>query len=158
MSSRLFRHGELPLVLLSLLHRQPCHGYQLLAELTRLFGARYSASPGSVYPALESLEKQGLLVAATEVGGRRVYSTSQAGASALVSRRADLVALEARVGVRLLGGDVVDEALDRLSAAVRDSRDLLDPDLLARLLDGTTDRLRSASGGSATLTNNGETR
>lgn len=157
MPPRLFRHGELPLVLVSVLHRQPCHGYQLLAELTRLFGAQYSASPGSIYPALESLEKQGLLVG-TEVGGRRVYSTSPAGASALGSRRADLVALEARLGVRLLGGDAVDEALDRLSATVLASKALIDPDALARLIDDTTDRMRSASGASATLIHDGETR
>lgn len=157
MTPRLFRHGELPLVLLSVLHPQPCHGYQLLAELARLFGTRYSASPGSVYPALESLEKQGLLVG-TEVGGRRVYSTSPAGASTLVDRRADLVALETRIGVRLLGGDAVDEALDRLQAAISATRTRLDPAFLACLLDDATQRVRSASGGSATLINNGEAR
>lgn len=155
MTPRLFRHGELPLVLLSVLHQQPSHGYQLLAELTRLFGTRYSASPGSVYPALESLEKQGLLIG-TDVGGRRVYGVSPTGASALAERRADLVALEARIGVRLLGGDAVDEALDRLQAAISSTKARLDPALLACLLDDTTQRVRSASGGSTTLTNNGE--
>ena len=141
---RLFRHGELPLVLLSVLHRQPSHGYQLLAELTRLFGARYAASPGSVYPALESLERQGLLLGG-DVGGRRVYEVTDTGAAALADRRADLIALEARLGVRLLGGDAVDQALDRLTAALDASRGRTDSHTLVRLLDHTTDQLRSGA-------------
>lgn len=157
MPPRLFRHGELPLVLLCVLQRQPCHGYQLLAELTRLFGRRYAASPGSVYPALVSLEKQGLLTA-TDAGGRRVYSTSAAGSAALASRRAELVALEVRIGVRLLDGDVVDEALDRLTNTVAASRGRVDPHVLARLLHDTTDRLFLTHNGQAPLIPQGETR
>ena len=37
MSRRFFRHGELPLVLLALLAERPKHGYEIMADLTRLF-------------------------------------------------------------------------------------------------------------------------
>ncbi|EUA73856.1 hypothetical protein I540_0264 [Mycobacteroides abscessus subsp. bolletii 1513] len=36
--ARFFRHGELPLVLLALLAQRPMHGYELMSELSRLFG------------------------------------------------------------------------------------------------------------------------
>lgn len=157
MPPRLFRHGELPLVLLTVLHRQPSHGYQLLAELNALFGARYSASPGSIYPALETLEKHGLLVG-TDVAGRRVYGVSVDGAQALERRRDEVVALEARLGVRLLGGDAVEQALDRLTAEVRAQRGLADPARLVGVLDDAADRLRSLSSASPTPAHDGETR
>lgn len=144
MAPRLFRHGELPLVLLAVLQQQPGHGYQLLAELSRLFAPRYSASPGSVYPALESLVSAGLLEASDE-GGRRVYRVTEEGATALDRRRPELLALETRLGVRLLGGDVVAHAVDRLASAALDAARRTSPDTVARLLDDTTARLLSAA-------------
>ena len=61
MAPRFFRHGELPLVVLALLEREPMHGYQVLGELTRRFGDVYVPSAGSVYPAIRALRDDGLV-------------------------------------------------------------------------------------------------
>lgn len=56
--------------LLGLVQMQPRSGYALrkVFETTPLGG--YSSSPGSIYPALKSLEKAGLLVTRASPGGR----------------------------------------------------------------------------------------
>ena len=77
-SRRFFRHGELPLVVLAMLADRPMHGYELMSELSRLFGPRYRPSPGSVYPALEALEAEHLLEGETEAG-RNTYRATEAG-------------------------------------------------------------------------------
>ena len=43
------------IVLLALVESQESTAYELLADLDRLFGPGYQASPGSIYPALKAL-------------------------------------------------------------------------------------------------------
>jgi DNA-binding PadR family transcriptional regulator len=115
MSRRFFRHGELPLVVLALLAERPMHGYELMSELSRLFGPRYRASPGSVYPALEALEAERLLSGQAD-SGRTTYRATADGAEALEARADDLAALEFRTGVCLRGDESLDAALARFRA------------------------------------------
>lgn len=115
MSRRFFRHGELPLVLLALVAQRPRHGYEIMSELTRLFGPRYRASPGSVYPAIEALEVEGLIYGQSE-GGRTVYSITPIGAESLADRAEMISALELRLGVNLTGADGLDGQLSRFKA------------------------------------------
>jgi DNA-binding PadR family transcriptional regulator len=116
MSRRFFRHGELPLVVLALLAERPMHGYELMSELSRLFGPRYRPSPGSVYPALEALEAERLLSGEAD-SGRTTYRTTADGAEALETRADDLAALEFRTGVCVVQGtESLDAALARFKA------------------------------------------
>src|SRR5687767_15181430 len=84
-----FGHGELHLVLLALLSQRSMHGYELMGELARRI-RRYRPSPGSIYPAMQSLETEGLIVARDD-GDRRVYELTADGRAALF-RRADRLA------------------------------------------------------------------
>lgn len=115
MPPRFFRHGELPLVLLALVAQAPRHRYELMAELTRLFGPRYRASPGSVYPAIEALYEEGLITGDV-VGDRPEYRTTPAGDQALTDRAETLAALELRTGVRLSRDESLDALLTRFKA------------------------------------------
>ncbi|MGH2960119.1 MAG: PadR family transcriptional regulator [Solirubrobacterales bacterium] len=115
MSRRFFRHGELPLVLLSLVATTPRHGYEIMAELTRLFGPGYKASPGSIYPAIEALEVEAL-ISGVEESGRIVYSITTAGLRALDDRAELLAALEYRLDVTLNETDSLDVLLTRFKA------------------------------------------
>jgi DNA-binding PadR family transcriptional regulator len=115
MSRRFFRHGELPLVVLAMLAERPMHGYELMSELSRLFGPRYRPSPGSVYPALEALEAEQLLSGEAD-SGRTTYRTTTDGAKALETRADDLAALEFRTGVCVQGAESLDTALARFKA------------------------------------------
>jgi DNA-binding PadR family transcriptional regulator len=76
--SRFFEAGEVRLAILSLLAEGPKHGYQLMKEMKERSGGMYSASAGSVYPTLQQLEDEGLIVAEMQ-GGRRVYSLTEEG-------------------------------------------------------------------------------
>ena len=113
-----FGHGELHLVVLALLDRQPMHGYQLMGELNRLFGPAYRASPGSVYPGIEALSESGLITG-SEQSGRRVYTLTPSGTEALSRRLHELAAVEARTGVRLGQSGEVEGSLDRFVARIR---------------------------------------
>jgi DNA-binding PadR family transcriptional regulator len=75
---RFFEPGEVRLAVLSLLSEGPKHGYQLMKELQNISGGLYTASAGSVYPALQQLEGERLVEAETGAG-RRVYRLTRAG-------------------------------------------------------------------------------
>lgn len=122
---RFFRHGELPLVLLALLERSPMHGYQVVSELDVLFGDRYEASTGSVYPAIRALEEEGL-VESTEDGRRAVYSLTAVGRSSLQRRGEQLVALELRTNASIRRGAAIDAAVDRLAQRARQAARAVD--------------------------------
>ncbi len=134
MSRRFFRHGELPLVVLALLAERPMHGYELMSELSRLFGPRYRPSPGSVYPALEALEAERLLSGEAD-SGRTTYRTTADGAEALETRADDLAALEFRTGVRVRGADSLDAAIARFKARLSPLSGRIDMALVESILE-----------------------
>lgn len=102
-------------MLIALLDETPRHGYDIMAELSRLFGPRYRPSPGSIYPAIDALQTEGLIVG-EPVAGRVVYRTTETGRVALMDRADMLAVLELRVGVRLGQGDSLDAVLTRFRA------------------------------------------
>jgi DNA-binding PadR family transcriptional regulator len=80
--ARFFESGEVRLAILSLLSEGPKHGYQLMKELEERSGGLYRASAGSVYPTLQQLEDEGLILA-EQREGKRVYSLTEAGRAEL---------------------------------------------------------------------------
>jgi DNA-binding PadR family transcriptional regulator len=133
MSRRYFRHGELPLVVLALLAEEPRHGYEVMAELTRLF-PDYRASPGSVYPAIEALQAEGLLVGVAR-DGKTTYRTTADGDDALSARAELLAALEHRTGARLSPGDSLTSVLARFTARLVPLSGRVDPAAVEGVLE-----------------------
>ena len=74
--------GDVRLAILALLGESPMHGYQMIQEITERSGGRWAPSPGSVYPTLQALEDEGLVVA-TKSEGKRVYELTDAGRAQL---------------------------------------------------------------------------
>lgn len=142
MSRRFFRHGELPLVVLALLADRPMHGYELMSKLSRLFGPRYRPSPGSVYPALEALEGEGLLEGETDAG-RTTYRATEAGAEALAERVDDLATLELRTGVRVAAAESLDSVLARFKARLTPLSGRVDVAAVAPVLDRAAAEIES---------------
>ena len=142
MSRRFFRHGELPLVLLSLVAEHPRHGYEIMSELTRLFGPRYRASPGSVYPAIDALQTEGLIDGQAE-DERTVYRITARGERALEERGELLAALELRVGVRLAEGDSLELQLTRFKARLLPLTGRVDAEAAAAILDEAAREIES---------------
>jgi len=141
-SRRFFKHGELHLVLLSLLSERPRHGYQLMAELSRLFGSAYRPSPGSIYPALEALEAEGLIDGEV-AGGRTTFSITEAGAEALAERIDDVAALELRTGVRVIGVETLEAAIAKLKARLAPLAGRIDFATVAPVLDRAAAEIES---------------
>src|SRR5271165_5520803 len=69
--------------LLGLIHHKPSSGYDLRKIFAETAMGSYSSSPGAIYPALERLEKRGLIKSVVEEGSglrrRRVYRLTGSG-------------------------------------------------------------------------------
>jgi len=83
--------GDIRGAVLLLLSEQPMHGYQLIQEITERSGGRWSPSPGAIYPALNLLEDEGLIVITAD-SGRKLASLTPEGVSHVEQHREDLVA------------------------------------------------------------------
>src|SRR5215212_2194755 len=55
------RRGDVRAALLALLAEEPRNGYQLMQEIEQRSDGVWRPSPGSVYPALQQLEDEGLV-------------------------------------------------------------------------------------------------
>jgi DNA-binding PadR family transcriptional regulator len=87
-------------VILKLLKDKARHGYEVMKELEDQMHGCYSPSPGTVYPTLQWLEDEGLVVA-REVEGKKVYEITDTGRAFLEEHR-----------------DLVDDIFDRVREAV----------------------------------------
>jgi DNA-binding PadR family transcriptional regulator len=83
------RRGDVRAALLVLLHEQPRNGYQLIQEIEQRSEGAWRPSPGSVYPALQQLEDEGL-VRTEETEGRRTYALTDEGRGYVEENRDDL--------------------------------------------------------------------
>src|SRR4051794_23576742 len=110
------------------------HGYELMSELARLFGPAYRPSPGTVYPAVEALEAEGL-VEGEDAGGRTTFRTTDEGREALAEREAILAALELRTAARVRRSETLEPALARFKARLAPLSGLVDADAVAAILD-----------------------
>ena len=81
------RRGDVRAALLVLLAEEPRNGYQLIVEIEQRSDGIWRPSPGSVYPALQLLEDEGL-VRAEAVEGRKAFTLTDAG-RAYVTEHAD---------------------------------------------------------------------
>jgi DNA-binding PadR family transcriptional regulator len=63
---------------LALLAEEPRHGYSIMNELAERSGGLWRPSPGSVYPVLQQLQDEGLVLV-EEADGRRIFTLSEAG-------------------------------------------------------------------------------
>ncbi|PZG44953.1 PadR family transcriptional regulator [Spongiactinospora gelatinilytica] len=83
------RRGDVRAATLALLREGPRNGYQVIEEISRRSLGVWRPSPGSVYPALQQLEDEGL-VQGRESGGSRVYDLTGEGRRHVERRAAEL--------------------------------------------------------------------
>src|ERR1700681_3225365 len=84
-SGRFFGPGEVRLALLSLLTEAPVQGYELMKQLEERSGGVYRASAGTVYPTLQQLEDEGLIISELREG-KKVYRLTDEGKRELDER------------------------------------------------------------------------
>ncbi|HYL75760.1 MAG TPA: PadR family transcriptional regulator [Bryobacteraceae bacterium] len=75
---RFFGSGEVRIAILSLLSDGPKHGYELMKELESRSGGSYRVSAGTMYPSLQQLEDEGMIVS-EQKNGKRVYQLTDLG-------------------------------------------------------------------------------
>jgi DNA-binding PadR family transcriptional regulator len=76
--SRFFGPGEVRLAILSLLADGPRNGYELMKELEARSGGSYRMSAGTLYPTLQQLEDEGLIVPEPK-DGKKLYQLTDLG-------------------------------------------------------------------------------
>ena len=72
------RRGDVRGAILALLAEQPRNGYQIMQELEKRSRGLWRPSPGSVYPALQQLQDEGLIRDEAE-GSGRTFRLTEAG-------------------------------------------------------------------------------
>jgi len=82
------RRGDVRAALLVLLAEEPRNGYQLMQEIEQRSDGAWRPSPGSVYPALQLLEDEGLV--RVEGEGRKAYGLTDEGRAHVEEHAAEL--------------------------------------------------------------------
>lgn len=100
---RFFGHGELRLVILDILTRDASHGYELIKAIETLTQGHYTPSPGVIYPTLDFLQDQELIVISEEEGGRKQITITAQGQQWLEENREHLALIHERVKARCVG-------------------------------------------------------
>jgi len=100
------RRGDIRTAALLLLAEEPRNGYQIMQEVEERSDGAWRPSPGSVYPALQQLEDEGL-IRSEEIDGRKLFRLTDAGQAQLKDRDED-----ARAPWEQMSDDVSDQAFE----------------------------------------------
>ncbi|GGM58022.1 hypothetical protein GCM10012275_31530 [Longimycelium tulufanense] len=73
------KRGDVRAAALVLLAEEPRNGYQIIQEIKARSDNMWRPSSGSVYPALQQLEDEGLIQPVQQEGGRRAFELTTAG-------------------------------------------------------------------------------
>ncbi|MYS10027.1 PadR family transcriptional regulator [Streptomyces sp. SID6041] len=72
------RRGDVRASILALLKDRPMHGYEMIREIGERSDGAWRPSPGSVYPTLQMLEDEGLIISESE-GGKKLFTLTDTG-------------------------------------------------------------------------------
>lgn len=100
--------GSLPLLILVILSRGPCHGYQIARAIKQQSDGVLDFKEGTLYPTLHGLEAQGLVESFTvEEGGRtrRYYRLTESGQGELERQLAHWARFTEAVNLVLKGAE-----------------------------------------------------
>lgn len=97
------RRGDIRAAALVLIAEEPRNGYQIIQALADRSDGAWRASPGSVYPALQQLEDEGLITAISDDGQRR-WQLTDAGRTYVEENREKLGAPWESVGAAMPSG------------------------------------------------------
>ncbi|MEU4670659.1 PadR family transcriptional regulator [Amycolatopsis sp. NPDC023774] len=75
------RRGDVRAAILTLLAEQPRHGYEIIREIGERSGGFWKPSPGSIYPTLQMLADEGLVVSKDE-NGKKLFELTDEGRAA----------------------------------------------------------------------------
>ena len=111
------RRGDVRVAILALLEERPMHGYEMMQELSERTQGLWQPSPGSIYPALQLLEDQGL-VRSESTDGRRQFTLTDEGRAELKNRTERTAPWETMVRQADQGDMAIHQALRQVAVAV----------------------------------------
>ena len=76
------KRGDVRAAILKLLAERPMHGYEMIQEIAERSQNLWRPSPGSVYPTLQLLVDEGLLVARESEGSKKLFELTGDGRAA----------------------------------------------------------------------------
>src|SRR3984957_20095738 len=76
------RRGDVRAAILVLLAERPMHGYEIIQEVAERSQDLWKPSPGSVYPTLQLLVDEGLIVATESEGSKQLFELTDDGRAA----------------------------------------------------------------------------
>ena len=76
------RRGDVRAAILVLLADRPMHGYEMIQEIAERSDGLWKPSPGSVYPTLQLLVDEGLIVGTESEGSKKLFELTEEGRSA----------------------------------------------------------------------------
>ena len=76
------KRGDVRAAILKLLAERPMHGYEMIQEIAERSQNLWRPSPGSVYPTLQLLVDEGLLVARESEGSKKLFELTDEGRAA----------------------------------------------------------------------------
>ncbi|KUI35465.1 PadR family transcriptional regulator [Mycobacterium sp. IS-1496] len=76
------RRGVVRAAILTLLTERPMHGYEMIQEIAERSNGLWKPSPGSVYPTLQLLVDEGLIVGTETEGSKKLFELTDEGRSA----------------------------------------------------------------------------
>jgi DNA-binding PadR family transcriptional regulator len=130
--------------ILTLLAEQPMHGYQMIQEIAERSMDLWRPSPGSVYPTLQLLVDEGLVVGTETDGSKRLFELTDDGRAA-AEKIATPPWQEIADGVD--PGQVnLRTAVDRLFGAVAQAADAASPEQQQRIIDVVNNARREVYG------------
>ena len=76
------RRGDVRAAILTLLAERPMHGYEMIQEIAERSQNLWRPSPGSVYPTLQLLVDEGLIVGTETEGSKKLFELTDDGRAA----------------------------------------------------------------------------
>ncbi len=73
------RRGDVRAAILTLLTDRPMHGYEMIQEIAERSQGMWRPSPGSVYPTLQLLDDEGLIVGSESEGSKKLFELTDEG-------------------------------------------------------------------------------
>ncbi|CAJ1505076.1 PadR family transcriptional regulator [[Mycobacterium] kokjensenii] len=73
------RRGDVRVAILALLAEAPMHGYEIIQQIAERSDGLWRPSPGSVYPTLQMLVDEGLIVGSETGGKKRLFELTAEG-------------------------------------------------------------------------------
>lgn len=76
------RRGDVRVAILALLAERPMHGYEMIQQIAERSNGLWKPSPGSVYPTLQLLVDEGLIVGTETEGSKKLFELTDDGRAA----------------------------------------------------------------------------